>query len=208
MLQKSDIVLNSISNSGKTTAFAISVLQLIDRTSPTFQALIMTPNRRIGLILHKLLQDLSSDIGITIEPCFGGIAWDDQIKKFQQGKHQIVVGTPGRIEDIVSQGYLDTNNLKILVLDESHEIIGLGMEEQIKSIIQRLPTNMQKMIITSTIPPELHKIIDSYMKERVELFINDVAFFTGKIEQYYISIEKEEWKLDVIEQIYDNISKL
>jgi translation initiation factor 4A len=134
----------------------------------------------------------------------GGTAVKDDIRALEGGVH-IVVGTPGRVFDMMNRKHLDARCLKIFVLDEADEMLSRGFKDQIREIFRLLPGNIQVCLFSATMPPDILGMTQEFMREPVKILVKKDELTLEGIKQYYIAIEKEDWKLPTLMDLYENL---
>lgn len=155
VLGKKDTIAQAQSGTGKTATFAIGVLQLIDANSPQCQAIILAPTRELAQQISKVIFCFSEYLKIQSRCCIGGTDPREDRKALKDGGVQIVVGTPGRIKDLIDRNALKTDFLKLIVLDEADEMLGRGFVDEIRLIFENLPAEIQVCLFSATMPPEI-----------------------------------------------------
>ncbi|KAJ3910405.1 eukaryotic translation initiation factor 4A, isoform 1, isoform CRA_a [Lentinula edodes] len=179
VIKEHDVIAQAQSGTGKTATFSISILQRIDPEIKATQAIILAPTRELALQTHKVVVALGDYMEITSLACVGGTNIRDDMNTLRSGV-QIVVATPGRLLDMIKRGAIKSEHAKILCLDEADEMLSQGFKDQIYEVFQVLPG-------------------DLILVKKDELTLEG-------IKQFYIAVEKEEWKLDTLCDIYDTIS--
>ncbi|CAF4051403.1 unnamed protein product [Rotaria sp. Silwood2] len=137
-----DVIAQAQSGTGKTATFTISILQRIDVNFKDCQALILAPTRELAQQIQKVVLALGDYMSVTCHACIGGNKVQDDIKRLESGV-QVVVGTPGRVYDMLQRRALQSKNIKMLVLDEADEMLKEGFKEQIYNIFMLMPENIQ-----------------------------------------------------------------
>jgi ATP-dependent RNA helicase DeaD len=165
-----DVMVQSRTGSGKTTAFCLPLLCGIDAAKRAPQALVLAPTRELALQVSAEAARLGHHAGIRVVTIYGGASMRAQIDALQAGAH-FVVGTPGRVKDLFRQGYLRFEGIKFAVLDEADEMLSRGFWEEVTSILDQLPDARQSMLFSATLPPQIERAAAKYLKdpERVDL---------------------------------------
>jgi translation initiation factor 4A len=156
---------------------------------------------QIAYVVHSL----GEYQGVKVHACVGGTVVKEDIKILKQGGIHVVVGTPGRIIDMMKKDFLKTNYLKIFVLDEADEMLSRGFKEQIQSIFKFLPGDIQICLFSATLPPEILKLTSHFMRDPAKILVKNQELTLEGIHQYYIAVEKEEWKMEVLLNLYSNL---
>jgi len=200
-----DIIAQAQSGTGKTATFTIGILQQLDFSIAECQALILAPTRELAQQIQKVVLALGDYLNIRCHACIGGTRVRDDITKLQSGVH-IVVGTPGRVYDMLCRRVLRPENIKIFILDEADEMLSRGFKDQIYDIFQALPSKVQVGLFSATMPPEALEITQRFMNDPVRILVKRDELTLEGIKQFYISVDREEWKLDTLCDLYDTLN--
>ncbi len=164
-----DLIGLAQTGTGKTGAFGLPVIQLVDISNSDVQALIMCPTRELCLQITKDIKAYSKySSGLNVTPVYGGSDIRTQIKALKRGS-QVVVGTPGRLNDLINRNILHLNKLRWLILDEADEMLNMGFKEDLETIIQQTPEEKQTLLFSATMPDSIARISKKYMKNPVEI---------------------------------------
>ncbi|KAJ7596757.1 DEAD-domain-containing protein [Mycena floridula] len=200
-----DVIAQAQSGTGKTATFSISILQRLEVEIKETQAIILAPTRELAVQIHKCVVALGDYLSITSLACIGGTNVRQDIAQLRTGV-QIVVGTPGRVLDMMRRGALKTAQVKILCLDEADEMLSRGFMECVHDIFQLLPGDIQVALFSATMPHEVLELSKKFMREPVRILVKQEELTLEGIQQYYIAVEKEQWKLDTLCDIFETIS--
>lgn len=200
-----DTIAQAQSGTGKTATFTIGVLQRIDESKPVCQALILAPTRELSNQIFRVITMLSDYTGIKCHVCIGGKSISDDNKALRQGC-QVVVGTPGRILDLMERKMLLPKEIVCVVMDEADEMMSIGFSDQIQSILQNMPNEVQIALFSATMSPEMIRLTERFMRNPVRIHVNQDEVTLEGIRQYYVDVEKEEWKLPTLLDLYENLS--
>jgi len=200
-----DVIAQAQSGTGKTATFAIGALQQIDFTRRECQALILAPTRELAAQIQKVVDALGDYLGVRAHACIGGTRVRDDLSVLQEGVH-VIVGTPGRVLDLLSRGGLDASNIKIFILDEADEMLSRGFKDQIYDVFQSLPQNIQVGLFSATMPPEALELTHHFMNSPLRILVKQEEVTLEGIRQFYINCEREEWKLDTLCDLYDTLN--
>jgi len=205
VLTRGDVIAQSQSGTGKTGAFSISALQIIDEKEKETQVIVVSPTHELSRQTEHVITNLSNYMKITVCSCIGGTNVGECKSNLQKRPH-VIVGTPGRLLDMISKGYLDTSKLKIMVFDEADEILSCGFKDTIYNIVKQTPKNTQIALFSATMPPDVVELTDKFMNKPKRLLMkNDILTLEG-IKQYYVNTKDNNWKYDVLIDIYETIS--
>ncbi|KAK9468686.1 P-loop containing nucleoside triphosphate hydrolase protein [Lipomyces arxii] len=200
-----DVLAQAQSGTGKTATFSISVLQKIDPTIKQCQALILAPTRELAQQIQKVVVAIGDYTKVTCHSCIGGTAIREDIPILQEGV-QIVVGTPGRVQDMIQRRFLRTDNIKLFVLDEADEMLSHGFKDQIYDIFQLLPPSTQVVLLSATMPKEVLDVTTKFMRDPVRILVKKDELTLEGIRQFYVAVEKEDWKLDTLTDLYETVT--
>jgi len=204
-IQGHDTIAQAQSGTGKTATFSISSLQRVNIKDPDCQVLILAPTRELAHQTYKVLNDLGDYMKIQSHACVGGTAVREDIQILQRGV-QIVVGTPGRVNDMIGRNALRLTKLRMFVLDEADEMLSRGFKDQIYDVFQYLPSEVQVCLFSATMPVEILNMTKRFMRNPVRILVKKEALTLDGIRQFYISVEREDWKLDTLCDLYETLT--
>lgn len=192
VLKRKDILGCAQTGTGKTAAFAIPIIQLIHRIDgkeqgkPTLRSLIVTPTRELAIQIEENIKAYSKYTNIKHAVIFGGVKQHHQVDKLKRGVH-ILVATPGRLLDLIGQGYISLNDVKLFVLDEADRMLDMGFINDIKKIIALLPTQRQSLFFSATMPDKIVKLSHTILTNPVKVEVAPVSSTAETINQnlYY-----------------------
>lgn len=190
-----DVIAQAQSGTGKTATFSISILQQLDMSIKGCQALILAPTRELAQQIQKVVIALGDYMNIECHACVGGTNVREDMAKLQEGV-QVVVGTPGRVYDMINRRALRTDTIKIFCLDEADEMLSRGFKDQIYELFQLLPQETQVVLLSATMPADVLEVTKKFMRDPVRILVKRDELTLEGIKQFYIAVEKEEWKLD------------
>jgi len=205
LLDGRDTIGQAQSGTGKTATFAIGILQRIEYDMKECQALILAPTRELAQQIQKVCIALGDYLKVRCHSCIGGTSVREDIDKLREGQH-LVVGTPGRVFDMVNKRHLRVDNLKAFVLDEADEMLSRGFKDQIYDIFKALPPNVQVCLFSATMAPEILDLTTKFMRDAVRILVKKDELTLEGIRQFYVAIEKEEWKLDTLCDLYETLT--
>jgi len=195
--QKEDVVALAKTGTGKTAAFGLPLLQLIDLENTNIQAVILAPTRELGQQIYANLENFSAQLPeISIASICGGIPIKPQIERLKSTTH-IVVATPGRLADLVKREAINIKNISYFILDEADEMV-TALKEGLDSIIKEIPKKRRTLLFTATIPGAIKQLVNDYMSKQVVRIEADMATLGHQgIAHQYVIVAPEE-KLDVL----------
>lgn len=197
-----DVIAQAQSGTGKTATFSISSLQCIDTQVRETQVLVLSPTRELALQIQKVVLALGDYMSVQCHACIGGTSLGEDIRKLDYGQH-IVSGTPGRVFDMIRRRNLRTRSIKMLVLDEADEMLNQGFKEQIYDIYRYLPPATQVVVISATLPHEILEMTQKFMTDPIRILVKRDELTLEGIKQFFVSVEREEWKFDTLCDLYD-----
>ena len=204
-LKNRDVIAQAQSGTGKTATFAISVLQQIDLTLKETQALILAPTRELAQQIQKVIIALGDYMSAQCHACIGGTNVREDAHKLSQGVH-VVVGTPGRVFDMMNRGALQTRYIKQFVLDEADEMLSRGFKDQIYDVFRKLEEDIQVILLSATMPVDVLDVTQRFMRNPIRILVKKEEVTLEGIKQFYISVEREEWKLDTLCDLYETLT--
>jgi translation initiation factor 4A len=205
VLDGRDTIGQAQSGTGKTATFVIGSLQRIDFGNNACQTLILAPTRELANQIHKVVLALGDYLHVKCHVCIGGTSVRDDIDALRKGQH-VVVGTPGRVYDMISKRNLRIDDLITFVCDEADEMLSRGFKDQIYDIFKTLPPNVQVCLFSATMAPEILDMTTKFMRDAVRILVKKDELTLEGIRQFYIAIEKEEWKLDTLCDLYETLT--
>lgn len=205
VIQGHDTIAQAQSGTGKTGTFSIATLQTIDTASSNLQALIVSPTRELSLQTAFVINQIGEYMGIKVHLCVGGTQIRDDIKALKYGGVHVVVGTPGRINDMIRKEVLKTDYIRIFVMDEADEMLDKGFKPQMQEIFKVMPGDAQIALFSATMPEEMLSLTKHFMKDPKKILVKSQQLSLEGISQYYIAVDQENWKLDVLLDLYGNL---
>jgi ATP-dependent RNA helicase len=200
-----DVIAQAQSGTGKTATFSIGILQSIDTQVRETQALVLSPTRELALQIQKVCLALGDFMNVQVHSCIGGKSVGEDIRKLEHGVH-VVSGTPGRVFDMISRKSLRTRNIKMLVLDEADEMLSLGFKEQIYDVYRYLPPATQVVLVSATLTPDVLAMTKKFMTDPIRILVKRDELTLEGIKQFFVAVEKEEWKFDTLCDLYDTLT--
>lgn len=197
-----DIIGQAMTGTGKTCAFGIPAVDMIDANVSEIQVLILCPTRELAVQVAEEIQEVSKfKQGVKVLPIYGGQSIERQIMALKR-KPQIIVGTPGRVMDHMRRRTIKLMTLKTLILDEADEMLNMGFREDIDVIIQDLPKERQTLLFSATMSPEIKQIAKMYLNEPEYILTVHKELTIPSIEQFYIEV-RESSKLELLCRLVD-----
>jgi translation initiation factor 4A len=204
ILKGRDTIAQAQSGTGKTATFLIACLQKIDPTIRSCQALILAPTRELATQIKEVSGKLGDYLKVRSHACVGGTLVREDIKMLEDC--QLVVGTPGRVYDLIGRQALKLNHLLFLVLDEADEMLSRGFRDQIYDIFQELPPKVQVCLFSATMPTDVLDVSKRFMRDPIRILVKKEMVTLDGIKQFYVAVEKENWKLDTLCDLYETLT--
>ena len=198
-----DLMVQARTGSGKTGAFILPTLDLIDENEPTCQALVLVPTRELAEQVANEAQMLAGDKGVKVAAVYGGVRYKAQLQAFKEGT-QLVVGTPGRILDHLQNRTLRLKNLRMLIFDEADRLLSIGFYPDMREIQRYLPERrVQSCMFTATFPPRVRRLAEQFLYKPDFLGLSSDNVNVSDIEHiYYVlpGMDKDRGLVRIIEQ--------
>jgi superfamily II DNA/RNA helicase len=207
MLSGKDLIAQAQSGTGKTATFSIGSLSQIDISSKNTQVICLAPTRELATQITSVFVGLSQFLeDISIQTLVGGIPVDQNVRELKSSPPHIVVGTTGRIFDMIRRRALKTTNVKMLILDEADEMLSSGFKEQVRSIFECLPETTQTCIFSATLPRHIFDITDAFMDDPLKIIVKAEQLTLEGISQYYIPVTCDVQKYETLIDLYNRFS--
>ncbi len=196
-----DVTGQAQTGTGKTAAFALPILDRLDRDQHLPQALVVTPTRELALQVTEMIQTLGQFMNVRVLSVYGGTSYSGQLNQLRRGV-QVVVGTPGRILDLVKRGRLELNEVRTVVLDEADEMLSMGFIEDMEAILAATPEERQTTLFSATLPPRIRELARKYLRNPKTISIQPEQVTLAATEQrvYYVN---EHDKLAVLTRLFE-----
>jgi translation initiation factor 4A len=205
LAKRFDIIAQAQSGTGKTGTFTIGILNQIDVKFEECQALILCPTRELAQQITKVVTTIGDYMQVRCHACVGGTRLIDDKTSLANGVH-VVVGTPGRVFDLMSRKYLRPSFIKVFILDEADEMLSKGFKDQIHDIFTLLPSQAQVGLFSATMPPDALEITSKFMNNPVRILVKKDELTLEGIRQFYINVGEEEFKIDTLIDLYDTVN--
>src|SRR5436190_7928922 len=177
---------------GKTAAFGLPLLELIDDQSKTTQALVLAPTRELGMQITSDLETFTEKYRpFHIVALYGGASISEQIRKVKRGA-QIIVATPGRLIDLIDRKAINLGSVKYVILDEADEMLNMGFKEDIDKILSFTPEEKNTWLFSATMPREVRAIMKNYMTDPFELTVGEQHVGNVNIEHFYVAVQERD----------------
>ena len=206
ILRGVDVIAQAQSGTGKTATFCISALQKVVATNKNCQTIILSPTRELATQSADVAERLSVHMkDVRVHACIGGTSKRDSAEQLRRGC-QIVVGTPGRITDMIRSNLLKVTGVDLLIIDEADEMLSLGFLEQMKEVIGLLPQETQIVLFSATLPPEALNVTSNFMRDPLRILVNKEELTLRSLKQYFIAFSDPSQKFATVTDVYGGMS--
>lgn len=201
-----DVLAQARSGTGKTATFCIGAMSRVDPTIKKMQVLILVHTRELAQQIKSVATALGEYLGVTAYAATGGTPLRDDLRAIEKGVH-IVIGTPGRIYDLMNRRVLVRDSMRVLILDEADQMLEDRFKEQVICILQLgFPENCQVALFSATMPESVVEVANQILNKPVRILVPPEEVTLEGIKQYYVKLDKEEWKYDVLCDLYKQLT--
>jgi len=200
-----DVIAQAQSGTGKTATFSIAILQQIDIGLRETQALVLAPTRELAQQIQKVVLALGDYMKAACHACIGGTNVREDIAALSNGAH-VVVGTPGRVFDMINRRALNTRHIRQFVLDEADEMLSRGFKDQIYDVFKTLNDDIQVILLSATMPADVLEVTTRFMRSPIKILVRKEELTLEGIRQFYVDVEREDWKLDTLCDLYETLT--
>ncbi len=200
LLEGRDVIGQAQTGTGKTAAFGLPLLEYVDPGDPEVQALVLTPTRELCIQVTQALRAYGERKGVSVVAVFGGAPIRDQMSRVKENA-QVVVGTVGRVMDLMSRHALVVTSARYVVLDEADEMLDLGFFEDVETILSRCPSGRQTALFSATMPPEIKRLAEQGMYDPVTIKVKAATLTIDTVDQFFVEVsdrDKQEKLVDVV----------
>jgi len=194
-----DVLGAAQTGTGKTAAFAIPILQLLsqekklENTSKTIKCLILTPTRELAIQIEENIREYGNNLNLQHAVIFGGVNQNSQVQKLKRGV-DILVATPGRLLDLINQGFVDLSQVEIFTLDEADRMLDMGFIHDVRKLLILLPKKKQTLFFSATMPKEISHLADDILNNPIKIEVTPVSSTAEKVSQAIFFVEKSDKK--------------
>ncbi|MBD2593146.1 ATP-dependent RNA helicase [Nostoc sp. MBR 210] len=202
LLSGRDVVGQSQTGTGKTAAFSLPILERLDVSQRAVQAVVLTPTRELAIQVHDAVSQFIGNSGLRALAIYGGQSIDRQIMQLKRGVH-IVVGTPGRVIDLLERGSLKLDQVKWFVLDEADEMLSMGFIDDVERILSQAPQERQTALFSATMPPSIRMLVNKFLRSPVTVTVEQPKAAPNKINQVAYLIPRHWTKAKALQPILE-----
>jgi superfamily II DNA/RNA helicase len=205
MIERRDVIAQSQSGTGKTGAFCIGALSVCDPSIKAPQVIILSPVRELAHQTEVVARGICHHTELQVYAATGGPPIAEDIRALQRGT-QVIIGTPGRVYDLIRRGALKLDNIRVVVLDEADQMLEDRFREQVIEILKfKFPSDYQVGLFSATMPPEVREVAEKFTRNPVRILIPPEEVTLQGIKQYHVEVEREEWKFECLQDLYQHL---
>jgi translation initiation factor 4A len=207
MLSNRDLIAQAQSGTGKTATFSIGSMSRIDLSSPHVQVLCLSPTRELAMQTANVYTNIGSFLtGLKVAVLVGGDSVDENMRSLKRDTPHVVIGTPGRVFDMLRRRALVTKRIRTFILDEADEMLSHGFKEQVQDIFEQLPEKVQTCIFSATIPKHVFDVTSKFMNNPLQIIVKAEQLTLEGISQHYIAVRDDPEKYTVLIDLYSTFS--
>jgi len=206
VLSGRDIIAQAQSGTGKTGAFSVSSIQVVDETKDETQVLILSPTRELATQTYNVVKALSSFTKVNVQLLIGGTSTNNDRSTLNSSVPHIAIGCPGRVHDMMRRNHLDAKGLKLFILDEADEMLSSGFKDQVYNIFQYLNNDVQVGLFSATMPNDVQSLTEKFMRNPEKILVKSEMLTLEGISQYYIALEDDHVKYETLKDIFQTVS--
>jgi translation initiation factor 4A len=202
-----DIIGQAQSGTGKTATFVIGALARTVLTEKSTQIMMLAPTRELASQIYKVVNGLSRLMdGLKIQLIVGGNPIEDDINALRKSTPHIVVGCPGRLQDMLRRSHISSSSIKLVVIDEADEMFSSGFKDQIYNIFQYLKKDVQIALFSATLPEDMFQITEKFMRNPVKIKMKTESLTLEGISQYFVALEDDKQKYDTLKDLFSAVT--
>lgn len=207
IIRKRDLIAQAQSGTGKTAAFSIGALSVVNLKESATQVLILSPTKELTMQTTSVVKRLGQMMdGLNVQALYGGIQIETTNQFYDKNMPHIICGCPGKVYDYIKRNKVITSSIKLIIMDEADELLSSGFDEQVYNIFQKLNTNVQVVLFSATLPTSVQTTIKKIMRNPVNICVNPEQLTLDGISQYYIAVDDDRQKYETLKNLYTSIS--
>ena len=207
VIEGKDIIAQAQSGTGKTGCFSVASLATVVPELKQTQVMIMAPTRELARQIYSVISTLSRYIeGCRVQLLVGGTSTETDISQLKNNTPQVVVGCPGRIHDMLRRRHINSQHIRLLVIDEADEMLSSGFKEQVYFVFQCLKSDIQVGLFSATLPEDLIALTNKFMRDPVRILVKSEQLTLEGIRQYYIGLDTDGEKYETLRDLYTSLS--
>jgi ATP-dependent RNA helicase DeaD len=205
LLEGQDVIGQAQTGTGKTAAFGLPIMEYVDAQEREVQALVLTPTRELCIQVTQALRAYGAHAGVDVVAVFGGAPIRSQQAQLRSGGH-VVVGTVGRVLDLISRHSLVLHDCRFVVLDEADEMLDLGFLEDVERILSMTPSGRQTALFSATMPPPIRKLADGYLYDPVTVKVKAATLTIDTVAQFQLPVDSKQKPDKLVEVLREEMS--
>ena len=203
LLDKRDIIAQAQSGTGKTACFAIGSLEKVNINEKNIQIIILAPTRELSSQIISVVNIMGQYIkGLKTHLLIGGTSTENDINELKKNSPHILVGCPGRVNDMLRRKNINKEKINLVILDEADEMLSAGFKEQVYSVFQHLSNDIQIALFSATMPVQLYSLTDKFMRDPIKIIVKTEQLTLEGIKQFYVNLEDDDQKFDTIKDLF------
>jgi superfamily II DNA/RNA helicase len=207
ILKGKDVIAQAQSGCGKTGAFAISSLQTVDVSKHETQVLIIAPTHELVNQIAMVTENIGGNLdGLVVKTLVGGKSIKQDTEDLKRRTPHIIIGSAGRIYDMIQRKRINVYTVKLFVLDEADEMLARGFKDQIYKIFQYFNENVQVALFSATVPDEMITIANKFMRDPIKITVEKERLTLSCIEQYFVALQNDDAKFDMLKKLFDSLT--
>lgn len=207
IINRKDTIAQAHSGTGKTGTFAISALERVDTSNKNTQVIIIAPTHELVKQIYNVILTLGNNmVDLSVKTIIGGTSIQDDVSEMRKKCPQIIVGTAGRVFDMIKRRYIRTKHMKLFILDEADEMLSKGFKDQIYNIFQHFNNDIQVAIFSATMPTEVLNLTNKFMNEPVKIILKNEELSLEGIQQYFLACVSDNDKFNMLKSLFSFIS--
>jgi len=201
-----DLLAQAQSGTGKTGTFTVGALSRVDPSLKRVQVLILAPVRELAQQIETVATGISMHMGISVYSATGGTPLREDTRAIEKGC-QVLIGTPGRIFDLMNRNILSSEHIRLLIMDEADQMLEDRFKEQVMCILQKgFPADTRVALFSATMSDDVREVADKLLRDPVRILVNPEDVPLDGIKQYYVPLDNEDWKFDVLCDLYQQLN--
>ena len=206
LVKRRDVIAQAQSGTGKTGAFVVGSLQVLDESLREPQILVLAHTRELARQIFKVVSSLGNQMDMSHQLLVGGTSTEEDRDKLETNHPQIIIGCPGRVHDMIRRKYLSTQHIGLMILDEADELLSHGFKDQIYKIFQFMNNDIQIGLFSATMPAELNSLTAKFLRRPVKILIQKEMLTLQGIQQFHINLDNDEHKYTTLKDLFGTLS--
>jgi len=207
VIEKHDVIAQAPSGTGKTGTFSISTLQRIDVSEKCTQAIILAPTHELVKQISYVINQIGSNMnGLVIKTLVGGTSVNEDIRDLRENVPHVIVGSTGRVNDMVRRRHIQMDTIRLFILDEADEMLSGGFKDQVYTIFQHLTNEAQIAVFSATMPSYMLEMTTKFMKNPVKITLEPEKLNLEGIQQYFLAVNNDDGKFEALKALFEHLT--